>query len=154
MLNELEAFSDIALVARKEESSVLGGPPRGSFSSGDFGAILDPSANDTVGLSRNPNATEVVSRIRLAGVCREGAPFLRFWVIAEVVVAVWICAEGLIISKRGNINGGSCPHQHHISISVKPQNQEYRMTYRSSISQQAEHQEGPCPIQEAYLGQE
>lgn len=149
LLNELEAISDVALVAGKEESAVFGGSLRSSFSSGDLGAILDTSADDTVVFGGG----KVGSRIRLAGMCCEGAPFLRKWVIAEVVAAVGIFAEGGVVSKRGNVNRCPCARQYHVSISVNPQDQGNRMTYRSSISQQAEHQGDPCLVQEACLDQ-
>ncbi len=147
MLDKLEAISDIALVAGKEESAVFGGSPRGGFSCRDFGPILDPSANDTVDFGGG----KVGSRVRLAGVCREGAPFLRKWIISEIVVAVWICAEGLVVCKRRNVDRCPCTPQHHISISDHPQNWACRRTYHSSTSQQAEHQGAPCPVQEACL---
>jgi hypothetical protein len=143
MLKESEAILDTALVRYEEEAAVLGRLVQGGFLGGDFRAELNPVPNDSMRFVSR--CWEVGSRKRLAGMSCEGTPFLRRWVILEVVVSGWISAENRVVSDGRNIDWCSCARHHRIIISVRSEQQENCTTYRSSISQRDGPPGAHCP---------
>ena len=100
-------------------------PPRCVFRWGDFGSKLNTATEDTaiVDVQIERWTFEIVSRIGFPGVRCEGASVLRLWVVrkgvVEVIVALWIRSESLVVGQWREIDGGSCPRQHESALDTE-----------------------------------
>lgn len=106
LLNEPESIPDVALVASKDETSVLNRLPLLSLLLRHLGSELDSTPDNTVLSDESAMILEVCARVRLPDVSGEGAAILRidFAFEAEVIVPGGVFPKAGLIFERSHVD--------------------------------------------------